>query len=101
MFPAFGGHLDEADLVEVVVEAVRLRVEAERTPAGERAGELGEGLGRADPGCHGREYTEEAGASRLAGTAGACNTWGASRVQEAEGTAGSSGARPKSTEEGL
>jgi len=53
-----GRQLDEADLFEVVVEAVRLGVEGDRAAALEGAGELRQGLRGADPGGrHGREYT--------------------------------------------
>ena len=53
-----GRQLDEADLLEMVIEAVRLGVEADRAAALEGAGELRQGLRGADPGGrHGREYT--------------------------------------------
>ena len=57
--------LDEADLLEMVVEAVRLRVEGDGAAALHRAGEPGQGLGGADPGCgHGPEYTLVLGRGR-------------------------------------
>jgi hypothetical protein len=43
------GQLEEADLLEVVVEVVRLRVEGEGAGAVELADERGEVLRRADP----------------------------------------------------
>jgi hypothetical protein len=46
---AGGGQLEEADLLEVVVEVVRLRVEGEGAGAVELADERGEVLRRADP----------------------------------------------------
>jgi hypothetical protein len=53
-----GSELDQADLVEVVVQAVRLGVEADRAAALEGANERGQRLRRADPGRrHGPEYT--------------------------------------------
>jgi hypothetical protein len=53
-----GRDLEEADLLEVVVEAVRLGVEADDATALEGAGEVGQPIRGARPrGGHGGEYT--------------------------------------------
>jgi hypothetical protein len=65
-FAAVGGDLDEADFLEVVVEAVRFGVQADGPTALEGTSELGEGFGGSDPARHAREYTESPVLERLA-----------------------------------
>jgi len=78
-----GRDLEEADLLEVVVQAVRLAVEADGAAALQGAGELRQVVRGADPrGRHGREYTL---GGREALPAGACNV---------SGHLGSNGVRP-------